>query len=137
MLTLTLDQYEFAQGDFGRTINFNLYNEDGSIFDVTDHTGIIQGLRRNKQVTNDWFFDVSKGMAVKGVGDQIIADVPVNLDNLTFEWNSILYANIPGYLQLRVIVTNDITDVEISTDLIRTLVKLASPNTIFFGTAAK
>lgn len=137
MLTLTLDQFEFAQGDFGRDININLYNEDGTIFDVTNYTGIIQGLRRNTQVSNDWFFDVSKGMAVKGKGDQVIAGVPIDLDNLTFQWTPTLNAGLPGYLQLRAILTHTPSGVEVSTDLVRTFVEYASPNTIFFGTAAK
>lgn len=137
MLTLTLDQYEFAQGDFGRIININLYNEDGTIFDVTNYTGVIQGLRRNTQIANDWFFDVSKGMAVKGKGDQVIAGVDIDLDNLTFEWNNTLNASLPGYLQLRAVLTHTPSGVEVSTDLVRTFVEYASPNTIFFGTSAK
>jgi len=99
-----LDQYEFMRFDFGRIINFKLYEEDGTtLFSETGHTGVIKSFKRHGD--RAFFFrDVAKALSVVGIVSQVIADVDVTFTTGnhtgTFKWTESLRPSIPGYLWL-------------------------------------
>lgn len=52
MLYATLDQYDFAQGDYGRTVTFHIYQEDKSTaFNLTGYAVTVRIMDRYMQQT--------------------------------------------------------------------------------------
>lgn len=81
MLQMTMDQYEFAQYDFGRATNIKLYDEDKeTLFNNIGYTGVVQSFKRHGDGSFFPFRDVARGLAVMGIGAQIIANVPLSLE---------------------------------------------------------
>ena len=78
---MTVNQYEFAQYDFGRETTIKLYEEDKETqFNPFGYTGVIQSFKRHGDGSFFPFRDVARGLAVMGIGAQIIADVSLSLE---------------------------------------------------------
>jgi hypothetical protein len=125
VLRLVLDQYEFARYDFGRNINFKLYQEDGSTpFDASGYTGVVKAFKR--QGDRAFFFrDVAKAMSVMGSIAQIISDITVTWDTQTdgvghWAWTSTLRPSVPGMLWIEIQLTK--SGEQTSSELLRTFV---------------
>jgi len=124
VLSLVLDQFEFMRFDFGRIINFKLYEEDGTtLFTGTGHTGVIKSFKRHGD--RAFFFrDVARALTVIGQVAQIINDVPVIFTTGnhtgTFKWDSANRPTVPGYLWLELELSK--SGVRISTELVRVFV---------------
>lgn len=124
VLRLVLDQYEFMRYDFGRDVNFKLYEEDGTtLFSETGYTGVVKAFKRHGD--RAFFFrDVAKALTVIGQVSQIIADVDVTFTIAnhtgTFAWDSTKRPNIPGYLWLEVQLAK--TGAQVSSELVRVFV---------------
>jgi hypothetical protein len=83
MLNMTLSQYEYAQNDYGRPTNVRLYEEDkATLFGGGDYDGVIQAFKRHSDGTFAYWFDISRGMAVTGLGAQVIGNVPITFPDL-------------------------------------------------------
>ena len=109
MLNIVMDQYEFAQYDFGRPTNIKLYEEDKkTLFTGTGFTGVIQAFKRHGDGSFFPFRDVARGLAIFGIGAQIISNVDINftIDNHTgtFSWNSNDLPTVPGYLWIKALL---------------------------------
>jgi len=124
VLRLIMDQYEFARFDFGRTINFKLYEEDGvTLFSETGFTGVIKTFKRHGD--RAFFFrDVARALSVVGILSQIISDVPVTFTTGnhtgTFKWTEQLRPNIPGYHWIELQLKK--TGAQVSSELVRVYV---------------
>lgn len=132
MLQMTANQYEFAQYDFGRATTIKLYEEDKStLFSETGYTGVIQSFKRHGDGSFFPFRDVARGLAVMGIGAQIIADVPIifTVDNNTgtFTWTEALRPTVPGYMWLKAVLTKTSDNSTVSSKLLRVFVELGAP----------
>lgn len=87
---MTLDQYEFATVDFGRSTNLKFYNEDkATLFAGTGYTGVIQGFKRRSDGTFYYWNDVTRGIAVSGFGAQVVSDIDIVFEAPTVGSNTI------------------------------------------------
>lgn len=124
VLRLVLDQYEFMRFDFGRTINFKLYEEDGTtLFSETGFTGVIKSFKRRGD--RAFFFrDVERALSVIGQVAQVIGNVDVSFSignhTGTFAWTATLRPTIPGYLWLECQLQK--TGATVSSELVRVYV---------------
>jgi len=107
VLRLVIDQYEFVQNDFGRNVNFKLYQEDGETpFDASGYTGVVKGFKR--QGDRAFFFrDVARAMSVIGLIAQLIADIPVTWVTQTagigrWAYTETLLPSVPGKLWIEI-----------------------------------
>ena len=110
MLRLVLDQYEFARYDFGRQVNFKLYEEDGiTAFNATGYTGVLKSFKRHGD--RAFFFrDVAKSLTVIGQVAQIIPDITVSWDTQAsgignFSYTATERPSVPGRLWLEIQLT--------------------------------
>lgn len=132
MLQMTASQYEFAQYDFGRSTTIKLYEEDkATLFDDSNYTGVIQSFKRHGDGSFFPFRDVARGLAIMGIGAQIIADVPISFDGGsgigTFTWTETLRPTVPGYMWLKAVLTNINDGSTVSSKLLRVFVELGAP----------
>ena len=102
---MVLSQYEFARYDFGRDVNFKLYQEDGETpFDASGYTGVLKSFKRAGD--RAFFFrDVERALSVTGQLAQVISDITISFTTQTdgvgtFAYTSTLRPTIPGYLWL-------------------------------------
>ncbi len=131
VLKIRFDQYEFARYDYGRTIAFKIYEEDGiTQFDATADsldTIVIKSFKRHGD--RAFFFrDVARALSVLGIMAQMIEDVPAvwttqNIGEGTFAWTETLRPSIPGYLWLEAQLSDTPKTKQVSTELIRTFVQ--------------
>jgi hypothetical protein len=124
---MTLDQYEFARYDYGRQINFKIYEEDGSTaFDATGLTGVVKGFKRHGD--RAFFFrDVAKALTVLGSVAQIIGDIDIVWDTQAsgvghFSFTQNARPSINGMLWLEVQMVDSPKTKQISTELVRVFV---------------
>ena len=137
MLQMQMDQFEFAQYDFGRPINIKLYLEDYSTLnDDTDYDGgVIQSFKRHGDGSFFPYRDVSRGLSVFGIGAQIIANVDItfttDFNTGSFTWDSTLLPTVPSYMWLKAVLFKG-TSIEaatkkVSSDLVRVFVEFGAP----------
>ena len=137
MLQLTMDQYEFAQYDFGRPINIKLYLEDKeTLNDDTDYNGgVIQSFKRHGDGSFYPYRDVARGLSVFGIGAQIIANIDitfsVNYNTGTFTFDNTLLPTVPSYMWMKAVLFKG-TSLEsatkkVSSDLVRVFVEFGAP----------
>jgi len=107
---MVLDQYEFARFDFGRNVNFKLYQEDGETpFDASGYTSVLKSFKRAGD--RAFFFrDVERALSVIGQLAQVISDITIvftsQTDGIgTFAFTNSLRPTIPGYLWLEIQLT--------------------------------
>ncbi len=127
---MVLDQYEFARYDYGRQINFRIYEEDGiTAFDATTlslDTGVVKAFKRHGD--RAFFFrDVARALTVIGQLAQLITDVAIVWDTQAsgighFAWNSSARPHVPGYMWIEVQLIDDPKTVQMSTELVRVFV---------------
>ena len=109
MLNLTLDQYEYAQYDFGTPTNLKLYKEDKkTLFDGSGYSGVIQSFKRHGDGSFFPFRDVARGLAVMGFVAQIISDVDINFtvgnNTGTFTWTNDKRPAVLGFIWLKAVL---------------------------------
>lgn len=86
VLKLALDQETFARYDFGRQINFRLYNEtdpflfSNTAFDASSYTGAVVKVFKRHGDRAFFFRDVSRALTVIGTLAQVITDIDVTWD---------------------------------------------------------
>jgi len=130
VLRLVLDQYEFMQNDFGRNVNFRIYQEDGETpFDASGYDGVTKGFKR--QGDRAFFFrDVERAMSVIGMIAQLIADITVIWDTQTagvghWAYTENLRPSVPGNLWIEIELTK--VGERTSTELLKTFVHPSTP----------
>ena len=129
---MTLSQHEYTQYDFGRPTTLKLYEEDKStLFTGTGYTGVIQSFKRHGDGSFFPFRDVARGLAIMGIGAQIISNVPITftVGNNTgnFTWTDTLLPTVPGYMWLKALLTNTSTNAVVSSKLLRVFVEFGGP----------
>ena len=127
---MVLDQYEFSRYDYGRTINFRIYEEDGTTaFDATTlslNTGVVKAFKRHGD--RAFFFrDVARALTVIGQLAQIITDVDITWTTQasgigTFKWTADKRPHVPGYMWIEIELIDSPKTVQISTELVRVFV---------------
>lgn len=130
-----MDQFEFAQYDFGSTINIKLYKEDKkTLFDGSGFSAVIQSFKRHGDGSFFPFRDVARGLAVMGIGAQIIGNVPITFTTGnhtgTFKWDKTLLPTVPSYMWLKALLFKpdlQATTEKISSKLLRVYVELGAP----------
>jgi len=122
---MVLDQYEFARYDFGRDVNFELYQEDGETpFDASGYTGVLKSFKRAGD--RAFFFrDVERALSVIGQIAQIITDIDITFTTQTdgvgtFKYTESVRPTVPGYMWLEIQLTK--AGERTSTELIRVYV---------------
>lgn len=129
MLNMTLDQYEYSVVDYGRPTNLKLYEEDkATLFTGTGYDGVIQGFKRRNDGTFYWWNDVTRGLAVSGIGAQVVSNIDISFsignNTGTFAFTKSNLPSIPGYLWLKAVLfkggtgLSDATEV-VSSDFVR------------------
>ncbi len=137
MLSMTMDQYEFAQFDFGRPTNIKLYEEDkATLFTGSGFQGVIRSYKRHTDGTFYYWQDVARGIAVTGFGAQVINDVPIVFtsgnNEGNFTWTKDALPTIPNYLWIKALLfkggtgINDATEL-ISSKFVRVYVEFGQP----------
>lgn len=137
MLNMVMDQYEFAQYDFGRDINIKLYEEDKeTLFTDTDFDGgVIQSFKRHGDGSFFPFRDVARGLSVFGIGAQIIENIDinfsVNFNTGTFTWTNTKQPTVPSYLWIKAVLFKGDLNASptrvVSSDFIRVMVHFGAP----------
>jgi hypothetical protein len=124
---MTLNQYEFARYDYGRTITGKIYEEDGSTaFNATGLTGVVKAFKRHGD--RAFFFrDVARALTVIGQVAQLISDVDITWTTqasgeFSFAWTAEKRPHTPGYMWLEVQMVDSPKTKQISTELIRVMV---------------
>lgn len=134
---MTLDQYEYAQLDYGRPTNLKLYEEDkATLFTGTGYEGVIQAFKRHSDGTYSYWFDVSRGVSVTGLGAQVISNVPITFtsgnNTGSFVWTKANLPFIPGYLWIKAKLFKGGTGIDdatelVSSDFVRVFVEFGQP----------
>ena len=131
---MTLDQYEYSVVDYGRATNLKLYEEDkATLFTGTGYDGVIQGFKRRNDGTFYWWNDVTRGLAVSGIGAQTVSNIDIvwTQDNNegTFAFTKSNLPSIPGYLWIKAVLykggsgLSDATEV-VSSNFVRVFVEM-------------
>lgn len=120
---MTLDQYEYSSIDYGRATNLKLYEEDkATLFTGTGYSGVIQGFKRHNDGTFYFWNDVSRGIAVSGIGAQVVSNVPITFtqDNNegNFAYTKAIQPSIPGYLWIKALLFKGGTGISDATELV-------------------
>ena len=90
MLKLVLDQYSIPQNDFGRAINFKIYDEADAAFSATGYTGEVKvSNEKGSQVVDD----ISPTWTVQGSGTG------------SFKFTSTLRPDVSGYYWVEIELT--------------------------------
>ena len=122
---------ELARYDFGDTITFRLYSEDGkSTFNATGLTPIIKVFKRHGD--RAFFFrDVARALTVIGQVAQIIPDITGTFTDIingvgTFAFTKEKRPSVPGYHWVEVEVVDNIDPAlrtrQLSSELLRVYV---------------
>ena len=124
---MVLSQYEFARYDYGRQIDFKIYEEDGTTaFDASNLTGVAKGFKRHGD--RAFFFrDVARALTVLGSVSQIIGDIAITWDTQAsgighFAFTANARPSINGYLWIEVEMVDSPKTKQISTELVRVFV---------------
>lgn len=115
VLQLAIDQETFARYDFGRNINFKLYEETDQFlftnisFNATGYTAVAKFFKR-KEDRAFFFRDVERALSVMGTIAQVIGDISVTWDTQSsgighFAFSESLRPTIVGNMWLEIQLT--------------------------------